>query len=169
MKGNWWYSAVMNLRTKISEQWIVGMWHHHLYVSSGLILTINCSSSQCLVDILLVLGRNCIRCTHAKLALQTAHPLPGVASLGLHWNKEERSEAGNLFAPISPLLTRWYGWCDYTLPFGSVAAILLAAIWRHCRYCWMAWIIFVCCWVTNSKHSSGYGKVWLWMLGGGGY
>ncbi len=38
--------------------------------------------------------------------------------------REERFEAGNLSALISPL-------CDYTLPFGSIIAMLLVTIWSR--------------------------------------
>ncbi len=46
------------------------------------------------------------RCMHAKLAPQTPHPLPAIATLGLRRDKGERFEAGNLSAPISPLLLK---------------------------------------------------------------
>ncbi len=74
-------------------------------------------------------------CARDRLAPQTSHPLPRITSLGLRRNKEERFEASNVSGPVSPLLTHW---CDYTLPFGSMAMVLLAAIWRHSWYCWLA-------------------------------
>ncbi len=45
-------------------------------------------------------------------------PLPGIASLGLRWNKGggERFEVGNLSVPISPLLLAYVDGAT-TLPF----------------------------------------------------
>ncbi len=46
----------------------------------------------------------------------TAHH-PRFRLTELAMGKGEHFEAGNLLAPISPLLTQW---CDYTLPFESM-------------------------------------------------
>ncbi len=46
------------------------------------------------------------RCTHAKLALQTPHPLPWLPQQACIVTRGERFEAGNLSAPISPLLLK---------------------------------------------------------------
>ncbi len=54
-------------------------------------------------------------------------PLPEIASQDLHQDKGERFKAGKLSGPISPLLSLWCSWCDYTLPFGSMTIVLLAA------------------------------------------
>ncbi len=78
-------------------------------------------------------------------------PLPRIFSLGLRWNLGECFEAGNVSAPISPLLIDICEWCDYTLPFRSLSLILVAArqLWS-----WPAWIVFCFfhCWVANGKH-----------------
>ncbi len=62
---------------------------------------------------------------HAKCTPQTLHPLPRIASPGLRRDKKEYFGAGNLFAPISPLLICW---SDYTLPLESMVAVLSVAI-----------------------------------------
>ncbi len=105
---------------------------------------------------------NACQWMHAhKFDLQTSYPLPRIASLGLHWNKGEFFETGNLSAPISPLLTHWCGQCDYTLPFGSMVVVLLTTRWWH----WPAWIIFFFrCWVANDKHREMGGEVQHWVL-----
>ncbi len=87
-------------------------------------------------------------------------PLARIVSLGLCWNKRERFEAGNLSASIYPLFTSW---CDYTLPFGSMAVVLLSA-----RCWWPAWIIFFHAGLLMSN-IVGNGEVKHWVLLGGGY
>ncbi len=94
------------------------------------------------------------RCTHAKnwphrhrTPARDRLPRP---ALGQEWTLW----AGNLSASVSPLLTRWCVWCDYTLPFGSVAVALLAAKLAWC-WCLSAWIIFFHSWVAYGKYGGG--------------
>ncbi len=51
---------------------------------------------------------------------QHGNPLPGIATTGLHHHKGERFEAGNLSAPISPLLLKCAdGATTHSLRLGS--------------------------------------------------
>ncbi len=97
------------------------------------------------------------RCTHARLAPQTLHLLPGIASLSLYWSEAECFEIGNFSA------THFSTRCNYALHLGSMAVLFPAAFW----YWWPAWIVFFfhCC--ANRK-PRGDGKVRHWVLGGGG-
>ncbi len=110
-----------------------------------------CMTNHTLVDYLMCFLRLAVwRCTHAKLAPPTLYCLAWDRHVG---SVSEQGggkcfEAGNLSATISSRLTVVCRLCDYTLPFGSLAVMLVAArqLWS-----WPAWIIycFFHCWEHN--------------------
>ncbi len=106
------------------------------------------------------------RCTHAKLAPLTPHPLardrryePALGQRG------ERFGANNLSAPISPLLLKCAGGATtLSLRFGIYQDLGITGLDGELAAGWLrsgpAWI--VCCfhcWVADGKNG-GDGEVW---------
>ncbi len=113
--------------------------------------------------------------THAQLAPLTPHPLAqdryyGPA-LGQKW---ERFGAGNLSAPISPLLFKCAdGATTLSLRFGIDQDLRISGLdgklAAGCLRIGPAWIVFCFrCWVAEGENG-GDGEVRHWVLGGGGY
>ncbi len=99
------------------------------------------------------------RCTHAKLAPQTPHPLARDRHNGPALRqRRERFGAGNLSAPISPLLLKCVdGATTLPLHFGIDQDLRISGLdgklAARCLWSGPAWIVFCFrCWVADGKN-----------------
>ncbi len=110
------------------------------------------------------------RCTHAKLAPLTPHPL----ARDRHYRpasgqRGERFEAGNLSAPISPLLLKCVdSTTTLSLCFGIDQDLRISGLdgklAAGCLRSGLAWIVFCFhCWVADCKNralGAGWRRLW---------
>ncbi len=115
------------------------------------------------------------RCTHAKLAPLTPHPLARDRHCGpVSGQRGERFGTGNLSAPISPLLFKCAdGATTLSLRFGIDQDFGISGLDGElaagCLQSGPAWVVFCFrCWVADGKNGAD-GEVRHWVLGGGGY
>ncbi len=115
-------------------------------------------------------GGNVWRCTHAKLAPLTPHPLtrdrhngPTSWQGGTLWGRQP-------FCPHFSSATWVCGWCDYTLS-SLIISGLDGGLAAGCLRSRPAWIVFFCfhCWVADGKNEKGDGDVRHWAASGAGW
>ncbi len=106
------------------------------------------------------------RCTHAKLAPLTPYPLARDRHYGpASGQRGERFGAGNLSAPISPLLHKCAdGATTLSLRFGIDQDLRFLGLDDEsaaCLRCGPAWIVFCFrCWVADGKNGGDNLEFW---------